>query len=145
MTPNPAKAPWYFLWLQEIVTDTTVRAGRVVISTLTLPSYGQMVEIDHGNRLHTRYAHSSKILVRTGQMIKRGDVVALVGSTGRSTGPHLHFEVLFDGVPQNPAKFLARGNKPEGETRTASAKSGSKSGGKSSKATSKGSKKRQTH
>ncbi len=128
-----------------IGTPIRAAAGGVVISTLTLPSYGQMVEIDHGNRLHTRYAHSSKILVRTGQMIKRGDVVALVGSTGRSTGPHLHFEVLFDGVPQNPAKFLARGNKPEGETKTASAKAGSKAGNKSSKATSKAPKKRQTH
>jgi murein DD-endopeptidase MepM/ murein hydrolase activator NlpD len=124
-----------------IGTPIRAAAGGVVISTLNLPSYGQMVEIDHGNRLHTRYAHSSKILVRTGQMIRRGDVVALVGSTGRSTGPHLHFEVLFDGVPQNPAKFLARGNKPESDTKTASAKPVSKS----AKPGAKGSKKPPTH
>ena len=96
-----------------IGTPIRAAAGGVVISTLTLPSYGQMVEIDHGNRLHTRYAHSSKILVRTGQMIKRGDVVALVGSTGRSTGAHLHYETRIDGEPVDPTRFLAgRGNAP---------------------------------
>ena len=81
-------------------------AGGVVISTDSSASYGQMVEIDHGNALVTRYAHASKVLVRTGDVVKRGQNIAQVGNSGRSTGPHLHFEVLLDGVPQDPARFL---------------------------------------
>ena len=69
-----------------------------------------MVELDHGNGLVTRYAHSSKVLVKAGDLIRRGQVISEVGTSGRSTGPHLHFEVLVDGVPQNPAKFLAGGD-----------------------------------
>jgi murein DD-endopeptidase MepM/ murein hydrolase activator NlpD len=59
--------------------------------------------------LTTRYAHTSKIIVKPGDLVRRGQVVAYVGTTGRSTGPHLHFEVLVQGVPQDPAKFLALG------------------------------------
>lgn len=81
-------------------------AGGVVISTEPNPSYGNQVEIDHGNGLVTRYAHASKVMVRAGDVIKRGQVIAQVGNSGRSTGPHLHFEVLVDGVPQDPARFL---------------------------------------
>jgi murein DD-endopeptidase MepM/ murein hydrolase activator NlpD len=73
------------------------------------PAYGNMVEIDHGNNLITRYAHASKLWVKKGDLIKRGQKVAEVGTTGRSTGPHLHFEVLVQGVPQDPQKFLAAG------------------------------------
>jgi len=72
-----------------------------------------MIEIDHGNDLMTRYAHASKIHVERGNLIKRGQKIAEVGSTGRSTGPHLHFEVWVQGVPQDPQKFLvARKNLP---------------------------------
>jgi murein DD-endopeptidase MepM/ murein hydrolase activator NlpD len=69
-----------------------------------------MVEIDHGNDLITRYAHAARVWVKKGDLIKRGQKVADVGTTGRSTDPHLHFEVLVQGVPQDPQKFLAAGN-----------------------------------
>ena len=68
-----------------------------------------MVEIDHGNDLITRYAHASRVWVKKGDLIKRGQKVADVGTSGRSTGPHLHFEVLLQGVAQDPRKFLAAG------------------------------------
>ncbi|MGH8134916.1 MAG: M23 family metallopeptidase [Steroidobacteraceae bacterium] len=70
--------------------------------------YGRLVEITHGNGYVTRYAHNAKLLVQPGQTVKRGDPIALMGSTGRSTGPHLHFEVLRDGRPVNPLSFVRR-------------------------------------
>jgi len=82
-------------------------AGGVVVTTDRHVDYGTMVEIDHGNGLLTRYAHVSKLLVKPGDLVRRGQPVAEVGTTGRSTGPHLHFEVLLQGVPQNPVRFLA--------------------------------------
>jgi murein DD-endopeptidase MepM/ murein hydrolase activator NlpD len=69
--------------------------------------YGGVVEIDHGNGLVTRYAHASKLLVRTGQLVVPGHRIALVGSTGRSTGPHLHFEVIRRGGHVDPKRYLA--------------------------------------
>jgi murein DD-endopeptidase MepM/ murein hydrolase activator NlpD len=90
----------------DVGTPIQAAAGGVVVSTAYHPQYGNLLEIDHGNGLVTRYAHAAKILVRTGDLVKRGQVVAQVGSTGRSTGPHLHFEVLVQGVPQDPARFL---------------------------------------
>ncbi|OYU42734.1 MAG: peptidase M23, partial [Burkholderiales bacterium PBB4] len=68
-----------------------------------------MIEVDHGNNLITRYAHTSKVLVKKGDLIKRGQKIAEVGNSGRSTGPHLHFEVLVQGIPQDPQKFLTAG------------------------------------
>ena len=85
-------------------------AGGVVVTQETHPAYGQMVEIDHGNDLITRYAHASRVWVKKGDLVKRGQKVADVGTTGRSTGPHLHFEVVVQGVPQDPQKFLAAGH-----------------------------------
>jgi murein DD-endopeptidase MepM/ murein hydrolase activator NlpD len=84
-------------------------AGGVVVTQEYHPAYGNMVEIDHGNDLITRYAHASKAWVKKGDLVKRGQKIADVGSTGRSTGPHLHFEVMVQGVPQDPQKFLAAG------------------------------------
>jgi len=90
----------------EVGTSIVAAAGGVVLSAGPHPQYGQMVEVDHGNGLVTRYAHTSKMLVKQGDFIRRGQKIAEVGNTGRSTGPHLHFEVLVEGVQQNPAKFL---------------------------------------
>jgi hypothetical protein len=90
-------------------TPILAAAGGVVVTAEMHPAYGNMVEIDHGNNLVTRYAHASKFWVKKGDLIKRGQKVADVGSTGRSTGPHLHFEVLVQGIPQDPRKFLAAG------------------------------------
>jgi murein DD-endopeptidase MepM/ murein hydrolase activator NlpD len=91
----------------DVGTPIVAAAGGVVINTEVHAAYGNMVDIDHGSGLVTRYAHASKLLVKNGDLVKRGQAVAQVGNTGRSTGPHLHFEVLVDGVPQNPARFLA--------------------------------------
>ena len=91
----------------EVGTPIVAAAGGVVQAQEVHPAYGHMVEIDHGNNIATRYAHASRVLVKKGDIVKRGDLIAEVGNTGRSTGPHLHFEVLVSGVPQNPARFLA--------------------------------------
>jgi murein DD-endopeptidase MepM/ murein hydrolase activator NlpD len=88
-------------------TPIVAAAGGLVITKEWHPAYGQMLEIDHGNGLVTRYAHCLGIDVELGALVRRGQPVARVGSSGRSTGPHLHFEVLVDGVPQNPRRFLA--------------------------------------
>ena len=68
--------------------------------------YGNVIKIDHGEGVQTTYAHCSSIGVSLGQYVKRGDKVGEVGSTGNSTGPHVHFEVRVDNVPQNPLKYL---------------------------------------
>ena len=93
----------------ELGTPILAAAGGVVVVQEYHPAYGNMVEIDHGNHLVTRYAHASRALVKIGDVIKRGQKIAEVGSTGRSTGAHLHFEVLVQGVFQDPQKFLMAG------------------------------------
>lgn len=70
--------------------------------------YGQLVEITHGNGYLTRYGHNQELLVKVGDKVEKGQSVSLIGSTGRSTGPHLHFEVLKDGVAVNPMRFVGR-------------------------------------
>jgi len=90
-------------------TAILAAAGGVVVTQEWHPAYGHMVEIDHGNTLVTRYAHASKVWVKKGDLIKRGQKIADVGTSGRSTGPHLHFEVLVQGTPQDPQRFLASG------------------------------------
>ena len=91
-------------------------AGGVVVTQEFHFQYGNMIEIDHGNDLISRYAHSSRTFVKKGDLIKRGQKIAEVGNSGRSTGPHLHFEVLVQGVPQDPQKFLNAGNKAPAAT-----------------------------
>lgn len=90
-------------------TPILAAAGGVVVTQEFHPAYGQMVEIDHGNGLITRYAHASHVHVARGDIVRRGQRIADVGSTGRSTGPHLHFEVWLNGVVQDPQVFLSAG------------------------------------
>jgi murein DD-endopeptidase MepM/ murein hydrolase activator NlpD len=94
----------------DVGTPVVAAAGGVVLLSEYQTQYGNVVEIDHGKGLVTRYAHNSKVLVKTGDIVKRSQVIAEVGTTGRSTGPHLHFEVRVEGVAQDPAKFLAAGD-----------------------------------
>jgi murein DD-endopeptidase MepM/ murein hydrolase activator NlpD len=91
----------------DVGTAVHAAAGGMVIVSGPHPAYGHMIEIDHGNALVTRYAHASKLLVSVGTLVKRGQKIAEVGNSGRSTGPHLHFEVMVAGVQQNPTRFLA--------------------------------------
>jgi len=90
----------------ESGTPIVAAASGKVIYAEVHREYGKMVEVDHGNGLVSRYAHASAMDVREGDLVVRGQRIASVGSTGRSTGPHLHFEVRLNGVPQNPARFL---------------------------------------
>ena len=87
-------------------TPIRAAAGGVVVDVGVHPEYGNTLELDHGNRLSTLYAHLQRSLVKPGDIVRRGQVIAEVGNSGRSTGAHLHFEVLLEGVPQNPARFL---------------------------------------
>ena len=92
----------------SVPTGTPIRAalpGTVTVSQYN-SSYGYYVVVDHGNGLSTLYAHNSKLLVRVGQTVEAGDIVSLSGSTGRSTGPHLHFEVRVNGERTNPRYYL---------------------------------------
>ena len=93
-------------FMAEEGTPILAAAGGVVVFAAHHPQYGNMVEIDHGNDLVTRYAHASKIVVKVGDVVLRGSKIAEVGNTGRSTGTHLHFEVRLRGAAQNPARFL---------------------------------------
>jgi murein DD-endopeptidase MepM/ murein hydrolase activator NlpD len=79
--------------------------GRVVSAGL-MGGYGKMVEVDHGYGITTRYAHLSALDVEQGDMVDAGQIIGRLGSTGRSTGPHLHYETRIDGEPTNPLRFL---------------------------------------
>ena len=98
------------LGARAALPDTPVLAvaDGIVSHTGLDGGYGRMIEVTHGDGYVTRYAHNAKVLVKPGQTVKRGDAIALMGSTGRSTGPHVHFEVLRNGKPMNPLSFVQR-------------------------------------
>lgn len=89
-------------------TSVHVSADGVVVSAGWSGAYGKLVVVDHGNGLQTYYAHLSSLLVIPGEEVRRGQVIALSGATGRATGPHMHYEVRLAGTPVNPYKYLAK-------------------------------------
>lgn len=93
-------------FMAEVGTLARAAAGGVVIYSDFHPQYGNMIEIDHGNGLVTRYAHLSKRLAKIGDVVMSSGKIGTVGNTGRSTGPHLHFEVRQNGAPLNPVRFF---------------------------------------
>lgn len=90
----------------DIGTQVTATAAGTIITASYQSGYGFMVEIDHGNGMTTRYGHLSKVLVKEGQIVKRGEIVGESGNTGRSTGPHLHYEVRINGEAVDPSLYL---------------------------------------
>ncbi|MEZ0316496.1 MAG: M23 family metallopeptidase, partial [Methylophilaceae bacterium] len=90
----------------EVGTPIHAAAGGIVMSAEQTPDYGKIVKIDHGSGLETRYAHASKLLVKAGERVEKGQLIAEVGNTGRSTGAHLHFEVRLNGAALDPRKYL---------------------------------------
>lgn len=93
----------------ETGTPVVVAADGVVLSANYHADYGNVIDVDHGDGLTSRYAHLSTVDVKPGMLVKRGEKIGAVGTSGRSTGPHLHFEVRMLGVAQNPARFLKQG------------------------------------
>ena len=87
-------------------TPIYATADGIVDRAERFSSYGLFIEIEHGAELETRYAHMSRLAVSAGQRVKKGDLIGYVGSTGRSTGPHLHYEVRISGVAVNPIPFM---------------------------------------
>jgi murein DD-endopeptidase MepM/ murein hydrolase activator NlpD len=87
-------------------SNVRVTADGIVVVAGREHGYGKLVEIDHGYGIVTRYGHNSKNIVKVGDRVQRGQKIALVGSTGRSTGPHLHYEVRLHGVPVNPKNYI---------------------------------------
>jgi murein DD-endopeptidase MepM/ murein hydrolase activator NlpD len=90
----------------ETGTPIYAAAGGIVTTSEQMPDYGKIVKISHGSGMETRYAHASELLVSVGDVVQKGQLIAKVGSTGRSTGPHLHFEVRRNGAPLDPRKFM---------------------------------------
>ncbi|MBX9705205.1 MAG: M23 family metallopeptidase [Gammaproteobacteria bacterium] len=91
-------------------TPIYAAAGGIVTTAERTPDYGNIVKVDHGSGLETRYAHASKLMVKVGDRVEKGQVVALVGSTGRSTGAHLHYEIRLNGNALDPRKYLKASN-----------------------------------
>jgi len=93
-------------FIADVGTPIFAAASGIVTFAGWHHQYGNLVEIDHGNAFTTRYAHTSKMMVKVGDIVQRGGKIAEVGNTGRTTGPHLHFEVRYKGIAQNPTRFL---------------------------------------
>lgn len=93
-------------FMAESGTPIYAAGGGIVVFSDTYAGYGNMIEVDHGNGLISRYAHASKRQVKVGDVVMKGQKIGEVGSTGRSTGPHLHFEVRHRGAAQNPEHYL---------------------------------------
>jgi murein DD-endopeptidase MepM/ murein hydrolase activator NlpD len=87
-------------------TPIVAPAAGLVIKSERDGAYGNVIEIDHGNGIITRYAHASRLVARRGQRVQRGDLIANVGSTGLSVGPHLHYEIHVNGVPVDPLTYV---------------------------------------
>ncbi len=88
-------------------TPILAAASGIVVFSGYHEQYGNMLEVDHGHDIVTRYAHASSLLARVGQIVRRGEEIARAGSTGRSTGNHMHFEVRYKGIAQNPDRMLS--------------------------------------
>ena len=88
--------------------DIKATASGIVIAAGKAPDYGNYVKIKHGGGIETRYAHASKLLVKKGDLVNKDQVIALVGNTGRSTGPHLHYEIRLNGRSLDPRKYLKK-------------------------------------
>ena len=112
--PNSKRVTQYFRWrhtgldIGDKYGSTIVAAdnGTIELSGWGAGGWGYTIVVDHGNGMKTRYAHASKLLVEAGQNVEKGQTIALVGSTGRSTGPHLHFGVYVNGRAVNPLEYL---------------------------------------
>jgi murein DD-endopeptidase MepM/ murein hydrolase activator NlpD len=91
-------------------TPIYAAADGIVSQAENTPDYGNIIKVDHGSGLETRYAHASRILVKLGDRVAKGQLIAEVGNTGRSTGAHLHFEVRLNGVALDPRKYLQNRN-----------------------------------
>jgi murein DD-endopeptidase MepM/ murein hydrolase activator NlpD len=87
-------------------TPIVATADGQVVQSEWAGDYGNVVQIDHGNGIATVYGHNSSILVKVGQSVRKGQVISLLGSTGKSTGPHVHYEVRVNGTPVDPIRFL---------------------------------------
>ncbi len=96
-----------------IGTPVHVTGDGVVVSAGWSGRYGKLVVVDHGNGLDTYYAHLSQLMVIPGEEVRRGETIALSGSTGHATGPHLHYEVRLSGTPVNPYRYLAKAPSPQ--------------------------------
>ncbi|MBC7698317.1 MAG: M23 family metallopeptidase [Bacteroidia bacterium] len=90
----------------DVGTPIYAAAGGIVTVAEQTPDYGKLIKIDHGSGLETRYAHASRLLVKVGDRVEKGQEIAEVGSTGRSTGPHLHYEIRLDGNALDPRQYL---------------------------------------
>ena len=90
----------------RVGTPIVAPADGIVTKVKRMPALGKMIEISHGNGIKTRYGHLSETKIKVGKKVRRGDLIALMGNTGRSTGPHLHYEILVEGVHVDPDKYI---------------------------------------